>query len=533
MTGLGATPRWQARTLVLRGLVLRGLARRRPATGVLAIGLLAVCLASPAHAADPEAWRSPLPAASKVVLVRGATVWTQGPEGILEDADLLVRDGKVAAVGRGLEAPAGAVIVDGRGKHVTPGIIDAHSHIAVDGQINEFSDVVTAQVRIADVLDPSDLSIYRQLAGGVTTSNILHGSANAIGGQLAVIKLRWGATAEELKLAGAPPGIKFALGENPKRSNFRRPGERRFPRTRPGVEEVLRQSFLAAREYQGEWQAYRAAPDRATRVPPRRDLQMEALLEILDGSLRVNAHSYRADEILMLLGVADDFGFRVAVLQHVLEGYKIADEIAAHGAGASTFSDWWAYKYEVIDAIPYNGAIMHQRGVSVSFNSDSDELGRRLPLEAAKAIRYGGLEPAEALSFVTLEPARQLGLEKRLGSLEVGKDADFVLWSGDPLSTFSRCEQTWIDGRRYFDREEDLAARPALEAERLALIAKVRATVKKDAPDAAEEGAMEDEGANPEAPGIEAPGIEGPGIEQPADQLPSGVDSPPPTGERR
>ncbi|MCB1057036.1 MAG: amidohydrolase family protein, partial [Acidobacteria bacterium] len=297
----------------------------------------------------------------------------------------------------------------------------------------------------------------------------------------------------------------------------------------PLAEEVLRGSFLAALAYRDEWQAYRAAADRATRVPPRRDLRMEALLEILDGTLRVNAHSYLADEILMLMGVADDFGFKVAVLQHVLEGYKVADEIAAHGAAASTFSDWWAYKYEVIDAIPYNGVILHDRGVSVSYDSDSDELGRRLPLEAAKAIRYGDLEPAVALSFVTSEPAKQLGVGDRIGTLETGKDGDFVIWSGDPLSTFTRCEQTWIDGRRYFDREQDLAARPALEAERLALIAKVRAESKKDAPDAEADASPEEsmDASEPVPPDTRPPDTVPPATAPTGDSLTPETASPP------
>ncbi|MDY7094286.1 MAG: amidohydrolase family protein [Acidobacteriota bacterium] len=474
-------------SLILTGL-LTGLALLLPGVAQARTGPTHTI---PAHTIDPEAWRSTPPENPGVVLVRGATVWTQGPDGILEDADLLVRDGRIEAVGQGLDAPGDALVVDAAGKHVTPGLIDAHSHIAIDGEVNESTHIVTAEVRIRDVLDPGHIAIYRQLAGGLTSANILHGSANAIGGQNAVIKMRWGADADGLLFEGAPSGIKFALGENPKRSNFRRPGPPRFPTTRPGVEQAIRQALDDARAYREAWETYRQADDRATRVPPRRDVQMEALLEVLSGDRLVHAHSYRADEILMLLGVAESFGFRIATLQHVLEGYKVADEIAAHGAGASTFTDWWAYKYEVIDAIPYNGALMHERGVVVSFNSDSDELGRRMQLEAAKAVRYGGVDRAEALDFVTLNPARQLGIEDRVGSLEAGKDADFVIWSGDPLSTASRCDETWIDGRKYFDRQEHLAAWKELEAEREALLAKVRAATPPDEPPA-DAGAGED-----------------------------------------
>ena len=436
-----------------------------------ALGAALAISAASFAAGDPQASREAQPAQPDVLLVRHATIWTSGPQGRIEDADLLVRKGIVAAVGRGLEAPAGAVVVDATGKHLTPGLIDAHSHTAITGGVNEATNTVTAEVRIGDVLDPEDVDLYRELAGGLTAANLLHGSANAIGGQNQVIKLRWGADPEGLRFAGAPPGIKFALGENPKQSNWN-VEKRRFPQTRQGVEEAIRERFTAARDYRRRWDEYRKAGAK-DRVPPRRDLQLEALGEILDGKRLVHAHSYRADEILMLLGVAESFGFRVATFQHVLEGYKVADEIAAHGAGASMFSDWWAYKYEVIDAIPWNGAIMQRRGVVVSFNSDSDELARRLNLEAAKAVRYGDLPEDEALKFVTINPARQLGIDRRVGSLEPGKDADFAIWSGHPLSTYSVCEQTWIDGRKYFDRADDLTKRREVAAERSALLAKL------------------------------------------------------------
>jgi imidazolonepropionase-like amidohydrolase len=430
--------------------------------------------------------------------VRGATIWTSGPAGVLDSADLVVRQGKIVAVGQALRAPAGAVVVDGSGLHLTPGLVDAHSHTAVDGAVNEGTHISTAEVRIADVLDPDDVGIYRQLAGGLTAANVLHGSANAIGGQNAVIKLRWGAPAADLLFAAAPPGIKFALGENPKQSNWNQE-ERRYPQTRMGVEEVLRARFQAARDSAREWADHRAGKKRSA-VPPRHDLELEALVEILEGRRLVHAHSYRADEILMLLRVAEEFGFRIATVQHGLESYKVADEIARHGAGASIFSDWWAYKYEVIDAIPWAAAIDYRRGVLTSFNSDSEELARRLNTEAAKAVRYGGVPEVDALKLVTINPARQLRIDDRVGSLEAGKDADFVLWSGHPLSTGTVCLQTWIDGRKYFDREADLAAREALAAERAALLAKVRA-------DAAAEKAKGKDDTKPAEPAAAPPEV--------------------------
>ncbi len=441
---------------------------------VAALLLSAACGLAPPRAAavDLEAWRSPMPEQIPILLVQDATIWTSGPDGTLPAADLLIRNGKIAAVGVDLAIPAGAVIIDGRGKHLTPGIVDAHSHLGIAGGVNETGATITAEVRIEDVLNCEDPTIYRQLAGGVTAAQLLHGSANAIGGQSAVIKLRWGAPPDDLLFEGAPAAIKFALGENPKRTN--RPDKERshFPTTRAGIAQQIRERFVAAEAYRARWRRFRAGEGGQE---PRRDLQLEALVEVLEGERRINAHSYRADEILMLLSLGDELGFSVAVLQHVLEGYKIAEEIAAHGTGASTFSDWWAYKFEVLDAIPYNAALMHERGVVVSLNSDSDELGRRLNLEAAKAVRYGGVEPEEALKMVTLNPAIHLGIEDRVGSLTVGKDGDFVLWSASPLSTQALCEETWIDGRRYFSRKEDLAARAAWAAERQALIAKIRA----------------------------------------------------------
>ncbi len=450
-------------------------------TRLLLAASLLCCAAAPlAAGSDFDGWKNAQPAQPDVLVVRHATIWTSGPQGKLEDADLLIKKGKIAAVGAHLAVPAGAVEIDATGKHVSPGIFDPHSHSDIVGNVNEGTDIVTAEVRIEDVVNAESIAIYRELAGGVTTVNLLHGSANAIGGQNAVVKLRWGAPPEDL-FFGAPQGIKFALGENPKQSNWELADDahRRYPQTRQGVEQVIRETFLAARDYERRWAEYRKDP-RADKVPPRRDLQLEAVVEILNGTRLVHSHCYRADEIIMLLRLAEQFGFRIATLQHVLEGYKVADEIAAHGAGGSTFSDWWAYKDEALDAIPYNGAVMWQRGVVTTFNSDSNELARRLNLEAAKAVRYGNVPETEALKFVTINSAKQFHVDNRIGSLEPGKDADFVIWSGSPLSTYSLAEQTWIDGRKYFDRADDLKHRDELARERAALVAKVKADGKRD-----------------------------------------------------
>jgi imidazolonepropionase-like amidohydrolase len=437
-----------------------------------ASGSAVAAVQAPPKASDPAATypagaygiaAPPRPAA---VLVRRATVWTGAAAGRVEPSDLLVRDGRIAAVGRDLAAPPGAVVIEAAGKHVTPGLIDAHSHTAVARGINEGTHSVTAQVRIGDVLDATDINIYRQLAGGVTAANVLHGSANTIGGQSQVIKLRWGNDAQGLVFDAAAPGIKFALGENVKGANW---GDgSRYPQTRMGVEQVLRDAFTAARAYAAGWAQWRSSGARAPE--PRRDLQYEALVEILERRRLVHVHSYRADEILMFTQVAREFGLEVAAFQHVLEGYKVADSIAGIGAGASTFSDWWAYKMEVMDAVPSNAAMLHRHGVLTSLNSDSNELARRLNTEAAKAVKYGALTPQEALALVTMNPAKQLRIEARTGTLEPGKDADFVIWSGPPLSTFSRVEQTWIEGRRYFDLDADRELRASVRQERHRLL---------------------------------------------------------------
>lgn len=403
------------------------------------------------------------------LLVKNATVWTQAAAGRLEGADLLVREGRITAVGRGLQAPAGAEVMDGTGLHITPGLIDAHSHIAVRGGINEFSTSNTAEVRVADALNATDIAIYRQLAGGVTAANILHGSANTIGGQSAVIKLRWGSDASGLLFEGAKPSIKFALGENPRRVNFNAAARgARYPATRMGVAQVLEDEFAAAREYAATWAEWRAAP--RGRPEPRRDLRLDALVEVLQRERTIHVHSYRADEILMFVRFAERERLEVAAFQHVLEGYKVARAIASIGAGASTFSDWWNFKMEVVDAIPDNAAMLRSAGVLTTLNSDDAELGRRLNTEAAKAMRHGQLPAEEALKLVTINAARQLRVDQRTGSLEPGKDADFVVWNGPPLSTYSRVLQTWVDGVRRFDEQSDRRMREEAAQERKRLL---------------------------------------------------------------
>ena len=369
--------------------------------------------------------------------------------------------------------PAGTLVVDLAGKHLTPGIIDCHSHMATDGGVNESSQAITAEVRIGDFIDPTDITIYRQLGGGVTCSNILHGSANSIGGQNQVIKLRWGATGEQLKFRLAPAGIKFALGENVKQSNWGDKYTSRYPQTRMGVQQIIRDEFAAARDYTRRHQQWKKT---RKGLPPRRDLELDAIAEILAGKRWIHCHSYRQDEILALMRTLEAYNVRIGTFQHILEGYKVAEVMAQHGAMGSAFSDWWAYKFEVYDAIPYNGALMHKAGVVVSFNSDDDELARHLNQEAAKAVKYGGVSRTEALKFVTLNPARQLRIDKYVGSVEVGKQADFAIWSGDPLSNFTRCEQTWIEGRKYFDRDDDLKRRKQANEMRATLVQKILAS---------------------------------------------------------
>ena len=423
----------------------------------------------------------PLFAQERVTLIRNATILTV-TNGTIENGSVLIRGSKIAAVGTDVAAPADARVIDASGKFVLPGIIDTHSHTAVEGSVNEISLPNTGMVRIGDAIDNNDISAYRQLAGGTTTALVLHGSANAIGGQSQILKWKWGRPASEWLVPGAPRTIKFALGENPKSANFRPPeGQpRQYPATRMGVEEVIRQAFVEARDYMAAWDEYEAKRRRnETAIPPRKDLLMETMADILRGNIDIHAHCYRADEIVMLLDVADEMGFKVRETQHVLEGYKVAREIATHGAGAGTFIDWWGYKAEAYDATPYNVALMVRNGVLTSVNSDSDELARHLNHDAAKAMKYGGLTEDEALRLCTINPARQLRLDHRIGSIEAGKDADLAIWNGHPLSVYSRVDTTFIEGEIYFDREQDLRRREELRKEKEERLKKEEDEAKK------------------------------------------------------
>lgn len=394
---------------------------------------------------------------SENLLFKNATVWTGEDAGILEHTDVLIIDGKIAGIGSNLSA-GGARVIDATEKHLTAGIIDEHSHIA-GVAINEAGHNSSAEVKMTDVIDPEDINIYRNLAGGVTSIQLLHGSANPIGGRSAIIKLKWGKNAEGMIYQSMPRFIKFALGENVKQSNWQ--SFDRFPQTRMGVEQVFVNYFQRAREYD----AYKK-----TGQPHRYDEEMEALAEILNGERFISCHSYVQSEINMLMKVAEKFGIKVNTFTHILEGYKVADKMFKHGVGASTFSDWWAYKFEVNDAIPYNAAIMHGQGVTVAINSDDAEMSRRLNQEAAKTIKYGGMSEEEAWKMVTINPARLLHLEDRVGSVSVGKDADLVLWSGPPLSVYSKAEKTLIEGVTYFDLEKDKQQRKQIKQERNRLI---------------------------------------------------------------
>lgn len=424
---------------------------------------------------------SQLPEQTKKILIKNATIWTCGPEGILENADMFIKNGVIEKIGKDLNVSGKDIFeIDANAKHVTPGLIDAHNHSSAFA-INEGSQSVTAEVRIYDVLNSDDIAIYRQLAGGLTTANILHGSANAIGGQNAVIKLRWGQDPDGILFNEAPQGIKFALGENVKQSNWGDKFTTRYPQTRMGVEQIIRDAFSTATDY-AEALGLNGFVKKhnPNSLPVRKDLELDALVEIMQGTRWVHSHSYRQDEILMLSRIADDFGFTIATFQHVLEGYKIAERLAEHGAGASTFTDWWAYKFEVIDAIPYNGTLMSKVGVLVSYNSDSNELARRMNTEAAKAVKYGGVSQENALKFVTINPAKQLRIDQYVGSLEKGKHGDFVIWNDNPLSSYASCEQTWIEGTNYFNQERDVAMRAQIAAERNMLIQKILASDDKD-----------------------------------------------------
>ena len=413
-------------------------------------------------------------AQERVTAITNATILTV-TNGVIERGTVVIRGSKIAAVGADVAVPAGATVIDGTGKFVFPGIIDSHSHSAIEGSVNEISLPNTGMVRVADAMTADDVSPYRQLAGGTTAALLLHGSANAIGGQSQIAKWKVGKPINEWIVADAPRTIKFALGENPKSANFRPPAgvERQYPATRMGVEEVIRKSFVDAHDYLARWDEFETRRKRGEQViPPRRDLLMETMADILRGRIDVHSHAYRADEMLMLMDVARETGFKVTAFQHVLEGYKVAREMAVEGISGGTFIDWWGYKAEAYDAIPYNVALMVRNGVLTTVNSDSDELARHLNHDAAKAMKYGGLTEEEAMRLCTINPAKQLKLDHRIGSIEVGKDADVVIWTGHPLSSYSRVETTFIEGEIYFDRARDLEQRKQLAKEKTDLLAK-------------------------------------------------------------
>jgi len=431
----------------------------------------------------PFGWDEENKPRQETILIRNATIWTSEKEGVLQNTDILLKNGKIAAIGKNLNEPS-ARIIDGTGKHISAGIIDEHSHIAASS-INEGAQSVTSEVRIADNIQPDDINIYRQLSGGVTSSHILHGSANVIGGQTQLLKLRWGAGDNEMKFAGWPGQIKFALGENVKRSNFGAAGtNNRYPDTRMGVEQVLVDAFTRAKDYKKEWDDYNTAKSKKTTglVVPRRDLELEALVEILDKKRFITCHSYVQSEITGLIEIAEKMGFTVNTFTHILEGYKVADKMLKHGSNASTFSDWWAYKMEVEDAIPYNAAIMHKVGLNVAINSDDAEMARRLNQEAAKTIKYGGLTAEEALNMVTINPAKMLRVDDKVGSLKVGKDADLVIWSDSPLSIYAKSLYTIVDGTVYFDRQKDEQLQKQVEAERIRLVKKLNGEKRSGTP---------------------------------------------------
>ena len=411
------------------------------------------------------------------ILIKHVTVWTNETEGILKNQDVYITEGKIVRIADDIGVPklAFAKIIDGTGKHLTAGIIDEHSHIAISNGVNEGTQASSAEVRIGDVINSEDVNIYRQLSGGVTCAQLLHGSANPIGGQSAIIKLRWGKSPEEMKFEKTDGFIKFALGENVKQSNWGDFNTIRFPQTRMGVEQVYYDSFIRAKEYDAKQKAFNLLSDKnKLKVTPfRRDLELEALAEILNKKRFITCHSYVQSEVNMLMHVADSMGFKINTFTHILEGYKVADKLKKHEAGASTFSDWWAYKAEVADAIPYNAAILNKMGVVTAINSDDAEMGRRLNQEAAKAIKYGNLTEEEALKLVTLNPAKLLHIDTKVGSVKVGKQADLVLWSDNPLSVYAKVEKTIIDGQIYFDSEEDVKLRADIQKERARIIQKM------------------------------------------------------------
>lgn len=404
-----------------------------------------------------------IPEQPRHVLIQNATIWTQGLNGRIDNGDLLISQGKVVRVGHDLAAPSGALIIDATGKHITPGLIDPHMHSSITGGVNETGDAITSETRISDVFNADEIWTYRLLAGGMTAGTLFHGSANPIGGQNTIIKMRWGSLPSQMIIEDAKPGLKFALGENVKRS------PNRYPNTRLGTEQIIRDAFLAALEYDRQWKNYNP---RSGNIPPRRDLQLESILEVLQGKRAAHVHVYRADEMLMMMRLAEEFGFRVASFEHALEGYKVADELREHGAVPIVWTDWSSFKVEAADGIHHNAALLNRAGVTTTLHSDNTQLSTRMNWEAGKTLAQGVSEE-DALNFITLNPAKVLGIDHRVGSLEPGKDADFVIWSGHPLSGFTHAEQTWIDGRKYFDREADKLLRDQVQRERAILIQRI------------------------------------------------------------
>ncbi len=447
------------------------------------VSIFASAASASDHPYETDALRVPELKTGGSCLIRGATIHNAIGEPFV--GDVLVVDGKIKAVGEVSDIPEGLVEVDAAGMHLAPGVVDCHSHMAIERGINEGTVSISADVDISDSVDPDDITIYRALAGGCTTARLLHGSANAIGGKHEVIKLKWGRTAEELVFPGAPEGIKFALGENVKRSNWGSGNSTRFPASRMGTATLYQRAFSRAREYEAEWSAYEAAVAAGEDpMPPRRDLRLDTLVGILNREIAVHCHCYRADGILMITRVAQQYGFELATLQHVLEGYKVAKEMADAGVGGSTFGDWWAYKMEAYDAVPQNAALMDKAGVLTSVNSDSDEMVRRMYGEAAKSVRYAGMDRVRALALVTLNAAKQLGIDARVGSIEAGKDADLVLLTGDPLSSLARVAWTMVDGEVEFQRRDTFGfdAEPLTPAASRALPQPLEADVQSPAP---------------------------------------------------
>lgn len=422
------------------------------------------------------------------VLIKNGNVWTNEAEGNLANTDVVIKAGKISAVGKELSC-ADCKVIDATNKHVTAGIIDEHNHIAISEGVNEGTEAASSEVRIGDVVTSEDINMYRQLSGGVVAAQLLHGSANPIGGQSALIKFRWGYAPEKLKIEGADGFIKFALGENVKQSNWGDHNRVRYPQTRMGVEQTYYNYFTKAKEYKARWNTYNGSAANSVRkgMPPatempRRDLQLDALVEIMDKKRFITCHSYVQSEINMLMHVADSFNFKVNTFTHILEGYKVADKMKAHGANASTFADWWAYKYEVIDAIPYNSALLTKMGINTAVNSDDAEMARRLNQEAAKAIKYGGLTEEQAWKLCTYNPAKMLHLDNRMGSIKAGKDADIVVWSDNPLSIYAKAEKTFVDGICFYDIEKDAQMHDWILKERARLVQKMLNEKKGGAP---------------------------------------------------